>query len=66
MMGVMNARLQQILECEGREEQCGYRRWRGGRDADFSLRTGLKRRQEHGLNSYVIFSDIEKGFDSVP
>ena len=66
MMGVMNTRLQQILECEGREEQCGYRRWRGGRDADFSLRTGLKRRQEHGLNSYVIFSDIEKGFDSVP
>jgi hypothetical protein len=49
---------------EEHETQRGFCRKRGGADAIFNLRVALKKRQEHGLETWVAFLDLVKAFDS--
>ena len=59
-------RLDRVLKEEGLEAQNGFTGGRGCSDGSFSLRQALKRRREHGLESWVLFVDLVKAFDSVP
>ena len=60
------ARLQPIAEGLDHESQCGFRPGRGCVDAVFTIKLALKKRQEHGLETWVLFLDLVKAFDRVP
>ena len=61
---IVGDRLQLLIESLGAEceEQNGFCRRRGGTDAMFNLRVGVKKRQEHGLETWVAFLDLIKAF----
>jgi exonuclease III len=63
---VVNSRLQRLLKEVGIEEQNGFMGGRGCADGSFCIRQALKKRREHGLESWVLFVDLVKAFDSVP
>ena len=63
---VINSRLQQLLKEKGMEEQNGFSGGRGFADGSFCIRQALKKRREHGQESWVLFVDLVKAFDSVP
>ena len=48
------------------EAQCGFRPGRGCADAVFAVKTALRKRREHGLETWVMFLDLVKAFDRVP
>jgi hypothetical protein len=58
-------RLMVILDKRGLEEQCGFMRSRGTSDGSFSLKVALQKRREHGLDTWVLFVDLVKAFDSI-
>ena len=60
------ARLRPIEETLDHESQCGFRPGRGCTDAVFTVKMALKKRQEHGLETWVLFLDLVKAFDRVP
>ena len=62
------ARLKPIKEGENldHEPQCGFRPERGTTDASFSLKQALRKRREHGQETWVLFIDLVKAFDRVP
>ena len=49
----------------GLESQCGFLRSKSCNDAVFPLKTALQLRKEHGLESFVVFVDLVKAFDTV-
>jgi hypothetical protein len=63
---IMVSRLQVVQEAEGLEAQCGFRWRRGTTDGLFPLYQALRKRKEHGLETFVLFLDLIKAFDSVP
>ena len=63
---VIVKRLKKVMEECGPENQCGFRPFRGTIDGAFNLLMALRKRQEHGLETYVAFIDLVKAFDSVP
>ena len=63
---IINDRLQRLLKEVGIEEQNGFSGGRGCSDGSFCIRQALKKRREHGLESWVLFVDLVKAFDSVP
>ena len=63
---IINDRLQRLLKEVGLEEQNGFSSGRGVADGSFCIRQALKKRREHGLESWVLFVDLVKAFDSVP
>ena len=63
---ILLARLQPIEEGLDHESQCGFRPGRGCTDAVFTVKMALKKRQEHGLETWVLFLDLVKAFDRVP
>ena len=63
---ILLARLQPIEEGLDQESQCGFRPGRGCSDAVFTVKMALKKRQEHGLETWVFFLDLVKAFDCVP
>ena len=62
---VINGRLQLLLKEVGIEEQNGFMGGRGGSDGIFCIRQALKKRREHGKESWVLFVDLVKAFDTV-
>ena len=46
--------------------QNGFTPGRGTVDGSFCVRTLLKKRKEHGLETYAYFLDLVKAFDTVP
>ena len=48
------------------EMQCGFRGKRGCADAIFTLKQLIRKRREHGLETWVLFIDLVKAFDRVP
>ena len=60
------ARLRPIEETLDHESQCGFRPGRGCTDTVFTVKKALKKRQEHGLETWVLFLDLVKAFDRVP
>ena len=63
---VLQARLRPIEESLDHETQCGFRPGRGCCDSIFTVKLALKKRREHGLESWVFFLDLVKAFDRVP
>jgi exonuclease III len=63
---ILTTRLNTILEMLGIEMQNGFTPKRGTVDGSFSVRTLLKKRREHGLETYGYFLDLVKAFDTVP
>ena len=59
-------RLQPIAESLDQEQQCGFRPGRGCSDAIFNVRTAVKKRREHSLETWILFLDLVKAFDRVP
>ena len=63
---LLHNRLQPIAENLDQEEQCGFRPGRGCADAVFSVKIAMKKRREHGLETWILFLDLVKAFDRVP
>ena len=66
MCTILTNRLNKILESEGLEMQNGFSPGRGTIDGSFCVRTMLKKRKEHGLETWAFFLDLVKAFDTVP
>ena len=64
---ILHERLLPIEESlENHESQCGFRSGRGCSDAVFTVKMAMKKRREHGLESWILFLDLVKAFDRVP
>ena len=62
---IINARMQQILEKNGMEEQSGSTKGRGCPDANFTVKQALHTRQMYGQPTWAAFVDLEKAYDTV-
>ena len=49
-------RLETVHQSLGDENQCGFCPGRGTTDASFSLKQALRKRREHGLETWVLFT----------
>jgi hypothetical protein len=67
MLKIITKRIQAKVEAENGlgEDQFGFRKGRGTRDAIGALRMLMERRLEHGQDVYICFVDYEKAFDRV-
>ena len=63
---ILYTRLLPIEEQLDHEQQCGFRPKRGCIDAIFTVKSAIRKRSEHGLESWVLFLDLIKAFDRVP
>ena len=66
---ILHARLATVCESVDHldhESQCGFRGGRGTSDAIFTLKQLIRKRREHGLETWVLFIDLVKAFDRVP
>ena len=63
---ILHSRLLPIEESLDHEQQCGFRPERGCIDAIFTVKMALRKRREHGKESWVFFLDLVKAFDRVP
>lgn len=63
---ILHGRLLQIEEGLNHETQCGFRPGRGTMDAIFTVKMAMKKRREHGLETWIMFLDLVKAFDRVP
>ena len=61
---ITSKRLQRVLLEVGIEEQNGFMPRRGCVDGIFSLKVALQKRREHGLDSWLLFIDLIKAFDT--
>lgn len=66
MSTILTYRLNKILKSGGLEMQNGFTPGRGTVDGSFCVRTLLKKRKEHGKETYGYFLDLVKAFDTVP
>ena len=66
MSTILTNRLNKLLKLHGMEMQNGFTPGRGTVDGSFCVRTLLKKRKEHGLETYGYFLDLVKAFDTVP
>ena len=65
LSNVMVKRMQALMEQVGFDMQTGFRPERGTIDGLFAVMMGLKKRQEHGLESRGVYVDLVKAFDTV-
>ena len=63
---MMVRRMQIVMEEEGMDEQAGFRQFRGTIDGLFAASIGLQKRKEHNLETWALFVDLVKAFDTVP
>jgi hypothetical protein len=63
---IIHSRLIPIIDNLDSESQCRFRPGRSCIDAIFAVKMVLKKRQEHGQESFVLFLDLVKAFDQVP
>ena len=65
MLKVLQARLQQYLNCELPDVQAGFRKSRGTRDEIANIRWIIKKTSEFQKNIYFCFIDYSIAFDCV-
>ena len=65
MLKILQARLQQYVNCELPDVQAGFRKGRGTRDQIASTRWIIKKAREFQKNIYFCFIDYAKAFDCV-
>jgi hypothetical protein len=66
MSSILVKRMQGVLQECGLESQSGFTPDRGTIDGLFSVFVALQKRKEHNLDSWILFVDLVKAFDSVP
>ena len=65
MLKILQARLQQYMNCELPDVQAGFRKGRGTGDQIANIRWIIKKARELQKNIYFCFMDYTKGFDCV-
>ena len=65
MLKILQARLQQYVNCELPDVQDGFRKGRGTRDQTANIHWIIKRAREFQKNIYFCFIDYTKAFDCV-
>ena len=62
---LIGSRLQTILKQHGMDEQNGFLNHKGCTDGTFSLKQALHTRSSFGLDSWILYIDLIKAFDTV-
>ena len=65
MLKILQARLQQYMNCELPDVQAGFRKGRGTRDQIANIRWIIKKAREFQKNIYFCFIDYANTFDCV-
>ena len=65
MFKILQARLQQYVNCEIPDVQVGFRKGRGTRDQIASIRWIMEKAREFQKNNYFCFIDYAKDFNCV-
>ena len=65
MLKILQARLQQYVNCELPEVQVGFRKRRGTRDQIANIHLIIKKAREFQKNIYFCFTDYAKALDCV-
>ena len=65
MLKILQARLQQYVNCELLYVQAGFRKGRGTRDQIANIHWIIKKAREFQINIYFCFIDYAKAFDCV-
>ena len=65
MLKIIQARLQQYMNCESPDAQAGYRKGRGTRDQGANILWINKRAREFQKNICFCLTDYAKAFDCV-
>ena len=65
MLKILQARLQQYVNCELPDVQAGFRKGRGTRDQIANIRWIIKKARAFQKNIYFYFIDYAKAFDCV-
>ena len=65
MLKILQARLQQYVNCELPDVQAGFRKDRGTRDQIANIWWIIKNAREFQKNIYFCFIDLAKSFDYV-
>ena len=65
MLKILQARLQQYVNCELLDVQAGFRKGRGTRDQIANICWTIKKAREFQKNIYFCFIDYAKAFDCV-
>ena len=66
MPSILVARMSELMKTIGFDAQVGFRWDRGTIDGLFTTFVGFSKRKEHGLETWALFVDLIKSFDSVP
>ena len=61
---ILTARLYKLLEQQGTKYQFGATPESGCQDANYTLKTLLHLRRQHNLETFVVFADLVKAFDT--
>ena len=65
MLKILQARLQQYMNCELPDVQAGFRKGRGTRDKISNFHWIMEKAREFQKNIYLCFIDYTKAFDCV-
>ena len=65
MLKILQARLQQYMNCELPDVQAGFRKGRGTREQIANIRWIMEKAWEFQKNFYFCFIDYDKAFDCV-
>ena len=65
MLKILQARLQQYVNCELPDVQAGFRKGRGTRDQIANIRWIIEKARAFQKNIYFCFTDYTKAFDCV-
>ena len=65
MLKILQARLQQYVNCELPDVQAGFRKGRGTKDQIANIRWIIEKAREFQKNIYSCFNDYAKAFDCV-
>ena len=65
MLKILQARLQQYMNCKRPDVQAGFRKGRGSRDQIANNRWIIEKATEYQKNIYFCFIDYDKAFDCV-
>ena len=65
MLKILQARLQQYMNCELPDVQAGFRKGRGTRDQISNIRRIMEKARESQKNIYFCFINYAKAFDCV-
>ena len=65
MLKILQARLQQYMNCKFLDVQAGFRKGRGPRDQIYNIHCMMEKVREFQKNIYFCFIDYAKAFDCV-